>query len=187
MKKFLINLLESFIKEKQKQSHVKHKRGTKAPRKNDDKSKVVDQFKEVEEVKLTHLIDGDTAWFKFKNNQEYKVRFLFIDTPESTKTVEKYGKEATNFVRGQLKSASKIEIEFDKKRYDHYDRILGWVWITKGNKRELLQAVIAQNGYVEKFFDYGTYKYEDLVRRSLNDKLQIFEQQNFDRHKRKKY
>ncbi len=147
----------------------------------------VDRFKEIEEVTLGRLIDGDTAWFKFSNKQEYKARFLFIDTPESTKTVEKYGKEATNFVRKQLTSADKIEVEFDQKRYDHYDRLLVWIWITKGNKRELLQEVIAANGYVEKFYDYGHYKYEDRVRKSLNDKFNIFEQQNFDRHTKKNY
>ncbi len=147
----------------------------------------VDRFNEVEEVKLGRLIDGDTAWFKFNNKQEYKARFLFIDTPESTKTVEKYGKEATNFVRKQLSEAEKIEVEFDQKRYDHYDRLLVWVWVTKGNKRQLLQEVIAANGYVEKFYDYGHYKYEDRVRKSLNDKLNIFEQQNYDRHKKKSY
>lgn len=196
MKQFLKNLFKAFLEEKQNQARRNKQKNYKQKRKyqsqNAKKKQTrnmvdVDQFREIETVKLVRLIDGDTAWFKFANNQEYKVRFLFIDTPESTKIVEKYGKEATEFVRKQLRQASKIEIEFDQKRYDHYDRVLGWIWVTHGNKRELLQAIIAKNGFVEKFFDYGTYKYEDLVRRSLNDKYNIFEQENYDRHKRKKY
>ncbi len=204
MKKIFERLLQNFKRElinevkKSTKKQTKSKRGNNQKRnyqsQNDQKytkkqgsMSQVDGFKEVEVVKLGRLIDGDTAWFKFSNHQEYKARFLFIDTPESTKTVEKYGKEATNFVRQCLANAQKIEVEFDQKRYDHYDRLLVWVWITTNGKRELLQEVIAENGYVEKFYDYGHYKYEDRIRKSLNDKYKIFEQQNFDRHTKKKY
>ncbi len=192
--KFINDLKQEIKKEVKKSLGIKQKsrknyqsQNTKKKKNISNKMNAVDSFDEVIEVKMTHLIDGDTAWFIFPNKQKYKARFLFIDTPESTKIVEKYGKEATNFVRNEFKNADKVEVEFDQKRYDHYDRLLVWVWITKNKKRMLLQEVIAANGYVEKFYDYGSYKYEDRVRKSLNDKYNIFEQKNIDRHTKKKY
>lgn len=203
MKRIFQNIINSlkreFIKEIKKETKHSYKKQNNKGRKhyksqnqqrqqsNSQDMKFVDAFNEIEEVKLTHLIDGDTARFKFSNNREYKARFLFVDTPENTKTVEKYGKEATDFVRRQFANADKVEVEFDKKRYDHYDRLLVWVWISKDNKRQLLQELLAANGYVEKFYDYGTYKYESRVRKSLNDKYNIFEQKNYDRHSKKNY
>lgn len=203
MKRIFQNIINSlkreFIKEIKKETKHSYKKQNNKARKhyksqnqqrqqsNSQDMKFVDAFNEIEEVKLTHLIDGDTARFKFSNNREYKARFLFVDTPENTKTVEKYGKEATDFVRRQFANADKVEVEFDKKRYDHYDRLLVWVWISKDNKRQLLQELLAANGYVEKFYDYGTYKYESRVRKSLNDKYNIFEQKNYDRHSKKNY
>lgn len=136
----------------------------------------INKYNEKEVVKLNRAIDGDTAWFRFKDGKEYKVRFLYIDTPEATKTVEKYGPEASKFVRNHLKNADKIELEFDFERVDRHNRILAWVWVydRKGNK-QLLQELVAAAGYVEKFYDYGTYKYENQVKRAMNDKYGLFQ------------
>lgn len=107
------------------------------------------------EVTLDKCVDGDTAWFIFKG-ESIKVRFLFIDTPESTSTVEPYGEEASKFVETKLSNAKTIELELNKDgdQYDKYNRMLAWVFVDD----KLLQEEIAINGYVEKFYDYG-YKY----------------------------
>jgi micrococcal nuclease len=111
---------------------------------------------------LSRCVDGDTAYFTV-NGKSYATRFLFIDTPESTTTVEPYGKEASNYTCSFLKSGS-ITLETDGgSLFDKYGRLLAWVWV--GNK--LHQEEIAKAGLVEDFYDFGTYKYEDRVRQAL--------------------
>jgi micrococcal nuclease len=111
---------------------------------------------------LSRCVDGDTAYFTV-NGKTYATRFLFIDTPESTTTVEPYGKEASNFTCSFLKSGS-ITLETDGgSLFDKYGRLLAWVWV--GNK--LHQEEIAKAGLVEDFYDFGTYKYEERVRQAL--------------------
>ena len=56
------------------------------------------------EVTLNKCVDGDTAWFNLDSNN-IKVRFLAIDTPESTNKIEPYGKEASEFTCNALKNA----------------------------------------------------------------------------------
>lgn len=110
------------------------------------------------EVSLIQCVDGDTAWFDVEG-EKTKVRFLYIDTPESTKQIEAYGKEASKYTEEQLLKASKIELELnnDGDTKDKYDRTLAWVFVDG----ELLQEKLASEGLVEKFYDYGydyTYK-----------------------------
>ena len=108
------------------------------------------------EVKLVSCIDGDTARF-IVNGKEEKVRFLGIDTPESTNTQEEYGMDASNYTCDMLKSTNNIYLEFDinSDRYDKYDRLLAWVFIDNNNLSELLLS----KGYAEVKYIYGNYKY----------------------------
>lgn len=114
-------------------------------------------------VLFSKCVDGDTAYF-ILNEKQIKVRFLAIDTPESVSTQvkeEEYGKEASNFTCKKIKSASKIELEFDKNsdKQDKYNRYLAWVWVDD----YLLQDLIIQNGYAEVAYLYGDYKYTSLL------------------------
>lgn len=113
-------------------------------------------------VTLDKCIDGDTAWFMV-DGKSTKVRFLYIDTPESTNEIEPYGKEASDYTKEQLMNASSIELELntDGDTTDKYERLLAWVFVDG----ELLQEKLASEGLVEKFYDYGynyTYK-KDIV------------------------
>lgn len=113
------------------------------------------------EVDFDKAVDGDTAWFMI-DGESVKVRFLYIDTPESTNQVEPYGQEASAFTAAQLQQAEKIELETngDGEQYDHYDRLLAWVFVDD----ELLQEKIAEMGYCEKFYDYGyDYPYKEMI------------------------
>lgn len=112
-------------------------------------------------VTLERCVDGDTGWFKI-DGKSTKVRFLFIDTPESTKEVQPYGKEASDYTKSQLTKAQKIELELnvDGEREDKYDRLLAWVFVDD----ELLQEKLASEGLVKKFYDYGyDYTYKDVI------------------------
>ncbi|PLT33208.1 nuclease [Bacillus sp. V5-8f] len=112
---------------------------------------------------LSSCVDGDTANFKI-NGKVTKTRFLFIDTPEYTTTKEKYGKEASNYTCSRLKQAKKITLELDgKDKYDKYSRLLAWVWVDG----KLLQEDITKSGWVEDFYDYGTYRFETRIRSAM--------------------
>ena len=76
----------------------------------------------VAKLKLKSVTDGDTAVFHLANGEEdsytnplktphsyLTVRFLAIDTPESTSSIAAWGKKASNYVRGLLESILAIQ------------------------------------------------------------------------------
>ena len=109
-----------------------------------------------ETIKLVECIDGDTARFII-NNKEEKVRFIGIDTPESTNFQEEYGIEASNYTCELLRNAENIYIEYDMNSSvrDKYNRVLGWVFVDGNNISELLLS----KGYAEVKYIYDDYKY----------------------------
>lgn len=112
-------------------------------------------------VELKKCVDGDTAWF-YSDNNEIKVRFLAINTPESTNKIEAYGKEASEYTCNRLKNAKKIELEYDDNSdlKDKYGRNLAWVFVDG----DLLNKDIIENGYGEVKYIYGDYKYLSLIK-----------------------
>jgi micrococcal nuclease len=83
----------------------------------------------VGEVELVSCIDGDTAIFK-EGSTTFNVRFLGIDTPESTYRFDPWGKPASAFTCDKLTNATTIVLESDSStdRKDGNDRYLSWVW-----------------------------------------------------------
>jgi micrococcal nuclease len=113
---------------------------------------------------LERCVDGDTAVF-FINGTSYSTRFLFIDTPESASQKEPYGKEASDFTCSFLKDGD-ITLETDgSSLFDKYDRLLAWVFVDD----QLHQEEITNAGFVEDFYDYGNYQYEDRVRQAMTN------------------
>lgn len=111
------------------------------------------------EVKYSKSVDGDTAKFEL-DGKEITVRFLGIDTPETvhpTKGEETYGKEASNYTKGKLENAHKIEIEYDENasETDKYERPLVWVWVDD----TLLQEELISNGLARTYMLQDNYKY----------------------------
>lgn len=131
-------------------------------------------------IKLVDCIDGDTARFII-NGKEEKVRFLGIDTPESTNIQEEYGKEASNYTCDMLKSTDNIYLEYDinSDKRDKYNRVLGWIFVDNNNLSELLLS----KGYAEVKYIYGNYKYiEDLCiaqYKAYKEKLGIWNISNY--------
>lgn len=111
------------------------------------------------EVTLNKCVDGDTAWFNL-NNEIIKVRFLAIDTPESTNKIEPYGKEASAYTCTMLKGANKIELEYDEfANKDKYNRTLAWVFVDDN----LLQDLIIKKGLANVAYLYDDYKYTSTL------------------------
>lgn len=113
-------------------------------------------------VKLVSCgVDASTATFTIVG----PTRLVYVNTPEAQYEVEAYGKEAASYTCGLLKTAKKIEVQFDgpkNKRIDATKRHLAWVFVDG----KLLQLLLVQKGYVDKFYDYGDYAYEDDLDRA---------------------
>ncbi len=84
---------------------------------------------------IKQFIDGDTTHFfvpeSISQSGVLKARYLAVNTPESTGTIEEWGKKASNFTKEKLKSAVAIVIESDNSTWNYDstgDRLLVWVW-----------------------------------------------------------
>ena len=61
---------------------------------------------------FTNYVDGDTTSFTSYNGlYTVKVRYLAVDTPESTSEIEEWGKSASNFNKEKLKSAKHVIVQ----------------------------------------------------------------------------
>lgn len=84
------------------------------------------------EVTLVSVADGDTAMFKTATSQPFRVRFLGIDTPESTYRIDPWGKAASDYTANRLNNATKIVLEAEGNQPvldSTGTRYLAWVWV----------------------------------------------------------
>lgn len=121
----------------------------------------------IEEVTLQNATDGDTANFKCKySGESVTIRFYSVDTPESTGSVEKWGKSASLYTKKKLESAYALLLEGSKTPpvVDSYgSRYLAYVWYkeTADSSWKNLNLEIVENGYSKSkalvedtYFDY---------------------------------
>lgn len=97
------------------------------------------------EATVTEVVDGDTFHIDY-DNQQYKVRMLDIDTPESVKSGVKpqsYSKEASEQTKKTL-TGREVRLVFEKDTTDQFDRLLAHV-ILEDNT--YYNAFMVQNGY----------------------------------------
>lgn len=99
-------------------------------------------------------VDGDTAWFTLTDGKREKVRFIGVDTPESTTEHEPFGKEAAAYTASILSVGRSVDLEFDLDERDRYGRLLAYVWLsppTTGDATEararMLNAMLVEKGY----------------------------------------
>ena len=90
------------------------------------------------EVEVSQFVDGDTTNFRNTkgNKSTFTVRYLGINTPESTYKVEPWGFAASKYTKQQLKAAHKIVLQCDdiNERVDSTgERYLAWVWLIDEN------------------------------------------------------
>ena len=102
-------------------------------------------------VKLVKTIDGDTIKVLY-NGQEINVRYLLIDTPETSHPrlgKQPFGEEAKERNR-QLVNSGALTLEFDiGERIDKYDRLLAYVYVDgKSVQETLLAEGLARVAYV---------------------------------------
>lgn len=133
-------------------------------------------------VTFSSCVDGDTARVIY-NNEEIKIRFLAIDTPEvkhPKKGTEPFGKEASNYTCKRLKEAKKITIEFDSNsdKQDKYGRYLVWIYIDDS----LLQKELVSKGLAKVAYLYGDYSYTDILtkeeQKAKNNKIGLWQDED---------
>ncbi len=82
----------------------------------------------IAEATLATCIDGDTTRF-YVNGENISVRYLAVDTPESTGQIEPWGKAASDFVCEKLERAETIVLEAEvPDQKGNYGRHLAYVW-----------------------------------------------------------
>lgn len=80
---------------------------------------------------VTYVVDGDTVQVTLAGGGEERVRFIGVDTPESTRGKnDPYGKEASDFTKAKLEG-QQIWLEHDVGERDQYGRMLAYVWLEK--------------------------------------------------------
>jgi len=135
----------------------------------------VEEGIELIKAKVTKAVDGDTAYVKLESGKEEKVRFIGVDTPESTTKVEPYGKEATAYTKSKLLGKN-VWLELDVQERDKYGRLLAYVWLSPPTKEsdeeirtKMFNAVLLLEGYAQvmtvppnvKYAEYfGKYQQE---------------------------
>ena len=118
------------------------------------------------EVTLVSCIDGDTAIFT-EGGANFTVRFLGIDTPESTYRFDPWGKAASMFTCDKLSNATTIVLEFDPAttRTEGNGRYLSWVWYDGRllNLELVEQAFTGSKGLAGLKYEYLFYTTEFSV------------------------
>lgn len=97
------------------------------------------------EYAVRRVVDGDTLLLA--NGK--RVRLIGVNCPESVKPntpVEPFGLEASSFTRRAVEQAGdRVTLNFDRERFDSYERYLAFVWVGEQMlNEELLRAGLAR-------------------------------------------
>lgn len=121
----------------------------------------------IEEVELYQAVDGDTIHVFGSTGAILKLRFLGVDTPESTAAVEAWGVAASAYTKSIVKAAHSIVITSNggPGEYDSYGRCLSWVWyqLNEGDEYVLLNLQLVQEGYSKSKNTVGMLYYDIFV------------------------
>lgn len=117
---------------------------------------------------VTYVVDGDTVHVALAGGKEEKVRFIGVNTPESTKEVETYGKEASAYTKSRL-DGRKIWLELDVEERDRYGRLLAYIWLEQPAsdseaevRARMFNVELLLNGYAQVMTVPPNVKYVDL-------------------------
>ena len=120
-----------------------------APSEEESKESVKEKQPGDVDATVTNVVDGDTIDIKI-NGREERVRLLLVDTPETVhpdKPVQPFGPEASDYAKEML-SGKEVRFEYDGPKRDHYDRLLGYVWVDGENfNLQLLEKGLARYAY----------------------------------------
>lgn len=118
-------------------------------------------FNDSEAYKIVRIIDGDTV-VALIDGKETKIRLIGVDTPETVhpkKSVETYGKEASQFTRNLLQGES-VYLEYEPGAYrrDKYGRLLAYLY--RAPDGLFVNLEIIRQGYGHAYTKYPFGKME---------------------------
>ncbi len=129
------------------------------------------------------VVDGDTFHIKH-GNEDYKVRMLDVDTPESIKSgvdAQPYALEASELTKKTL-TGQKIKLVFEKDTTDQYGRLLAHVILEDGT---YYNALMVENGYaISVFYSPNTlFKdyFSELQNKAIENKAGFWKLSEKDR------
>ena len=130
------------------------------------------------EVELNRVVDGDTISVKSGGDYEaITIRFLGIDTPESTGQIEPWGKASSAYAKEVLYSAYSIvlEAEGDERMDSNGKRWLAWVWYkpTADSEYKLFNLEEVELAYA-KYSQKVSSKYHTVMKEA-NDNAKLSE------------
>jgi len=108
---------------------------------------------------VTKVVDGDTIVVNI-GGSEYRVRYIGVDTPESTTKQECYGREAARFNRS-LVDGQTVRLERDVNETDRFGRLLRYVYLPSG---EMVNEVLIREGYALARSFPPDVKYQERLR-----------------------
>lgn len=87
------------------------------------------------------MVDGDTVVVRLDGGRVERVRYIGVDTPESTpdQPLECFGHEAAERNR-ELVRGRRVKLELGPERRDDYGRLLAWVSTAEGSVNARLLA-----------------------------------------------
>ncbi len=123
---------------------------------------------------VVKVYDGDTFKCRLKSGEEFKVRLIGIDTPESRRNRKAYrdakksgrsveeivrlGKKASAFTRKLIPPGTTVYLETDVQIHDKYGRLLAYVYLPDGR---MLNEVLVEEGYATVYTIPPNVKYAD--------------------------
>jgi len=114
------------------------------------------------------ITDGDTVRVRLESGKEEAVRLIGVDTPESTREIEPFGKEAAAFTRRELDGKT-VFLETDISERDRFGRLLAYVWLVQpanDNEAEvrvkMFNAELLLQGYAQLMTITPNVKYTDM-------------------------
>ena len=131
-------------------------------------------LEKLEKVKLEAVVDGDTLTVFQENRDNYKIRLIGIDTPESVNPDEsknnKYGDMASDYTKSLLEGLDELYIQYDTTTQDNYGRDLCYVWLKndidttdpQDIANYMLNGILVRNGYAYNKEYLPNIKYADI-------------------------
>jgi len=108
---------------------------------------------------VTKVIDGDTIVVNIAGS-EYRVRYIGVDTPESTTRQECFGREAARFNRS-LVNGQTLRLEQDVNDTDRFGRLLRYAYLPDGR---MVNEVLVREGYALARSYPPDVKYQERLR-----------------------
>jgi micrococcal nuclease len=114
---------------------------------------------QLDQAIVTRVVDGDTIVVTI-GGKEYRVRYIGVDTPESTTKQECYGREAARFNRS-LVDGQTVRLERDVNETDRFGRLLRYVYLPSG---EMVNEILVREGYALARSFPPDVKYQERLR-----------------------